>query len=502
MPKTLHGKFLEVSRACWNEKMSIDAHSGMELTYGHAAVAANLLSGVIKAKTKKKYVAILLPPCGGNLLALYGTLFSGKTPAMINYSTGVLSNIDIVKKKCNTDLILTSRKIIEKLGIEGTEEMLFVEEIFSGFSVFSKILSLAKIRFFPPCISDDETQTAVILFTSGSEKEPKAVQLTHRNVLSSVKGIMSALSASPGEHTLLGTLPLFHSFGFLASSVFVTERMKIIFYPNPLDYKTVGETAKKYSTTVMIGTPTFYDGYISKCPKDSFSSIKIAISGGDRLHEKTRKRFLEKFGVEIMQGYGITECSAGVTLNSPAQNRHNSTGKPLEGVEIKIIHRETGKEIPANQDGLILVKGDSVMPGYLGDEEKTKEVIKDSWYHTGDIGHLDEDGFLWFSGRVKRFVKVGGEMISLTMVEATLSECIPRDCECAVIGVDDEKRGSKIHAFITLQDKDSLPTVKAKLKEVLSPIAMPKVFHILEELPKLGSGKFNYRELNTKLTSP
>lgn len=504
MSKTIHGKFLKVSRSCWNKKMSIDSHSESELTYGKGAVAAKLLSSLIKSRTRNKYVGILLPPCCGNLIAFFGTLFSGKVPVMINYSTGTLSNIEIARKKCRADLFLTSKKFIEKLGVDATDDMLFLEDALHNSSLLSKLFSFLAVRFFPPALfsgsdgwNENDSETSVILFTSGSEKEPKAVQLTHKNILSTIAGTRKSLSFSPDE-VLLSTLPMFHSFGFVSNILFVTNNMKIVFYPNPLDYKTIGNTAKKYSPTMLLGPPTFFEGYISKCHRDDFKSIRYAITGADKLLEKTRTRFREKFGIQLLQGYGITESSAVAAFETPHENRPDSVGKPLLGTEIKIVNPETEEEMPRNRDGLILLKGDNIMSGYFEDEEKTNEVLKKSWYFTGDIGRLDDDGFLWISGRMKRFVKVGGEMISLTMVESTLSECLPEDCECAVIGIDDEKRGSRIQAFVTTEKK-IIRSLRDQLKKLLPHIAIPKDFHVVEEIPKLGSGKNNYRELTRLL---
>jgi len=500
MMENIHSKFLEVSRKAWNKTMSIDAHTGTELTFGRGAIAARLLANLLKSKTDSRHVSILLPPCGGCLIAVFGTLFAGKVPVMINYSTGVSYNLDIAKRKCKTNLIITSRKFIDKLGIEASEGMLLMEDAVAEFTALDKIGAMLSTRFLPYSMLSDSanlgeksSETSVILFTSGSEKEPKAVQLTHKNILSTIAAIHKTLELSKNE-ILLGSLPMFHSFGFMASLLFATNAFQSIFYPNPLDYKIIGSVAKEKGVTIMLGTPTFYEGYISKCPEDNFKSVKIAISGGDKLLEKTRLRFQDKFGVSILQGYGITECSAVASFNTPKDNRANSVGKPLHGTEVKIISPETGKEMPENQDGLILLKGDNITIGYLGDDEKTKDVIKDSWYHTGDIGRVDADGFLWFSGRVKRFVKIGGEMISLAVVEEAITKCIPENCECAVIGVSDEKRGARLHAFVTA-DKETISTLREEVRKLLPAIAVPKNFYEIDEIPKLGSGKPNFREL-------
>jgi len=500
MMENIHGKFLEVSRASWNKTMSVDTNTGTELTFGRGAIAAWLLAALLKKKTDARHVSILLPPCGGCLIAVLGTLFAGKIPVMINYSTGVSYNLDIAIKKCKTDLIITSKKFIDKLGLEASENMLLMEDAAAGFTTLNKLGAMISTRFLPYSmlsgsgnLREDSSETGVILFTSGSEKEPKAVQLTHKNILSTIAAIHKTLELSESE-ILLGSLPMFHSFGFMASLLFVTKSLKSVFYPNPLDYKTIGSIAKEMGVTMMLGTPMFYEGYISKCQKDDFKSVKIAVSGGDKLLEKTRSRFQNKFGVSILQGYGITECSAVASFNTPEDNRVNSVGKPLHGTEVKIISTETGKEMPENQDGLILLKGDNITTGYLGDDEKTREVIKDSWYHTGDIGRVDADGFLWFSGRVKRFVKIGGEMISLAVVEEAITKCIPESCECAVIGVSDDKRGSRLHAFATA-DKETMSNLREELRKLLPAIAVPKNFYNIDEIPKLGSGKPNFGEL-------
>ncbi len=499
LSSTVQMKFLETSKRYWGRTMSVDGHTDLKLTYGKAAIAAKLLSGKIKAATSSKYVSILLPPCNGNIIASFGTYFSGKIPVMINYSMGALKNLDLAKKKCGTDLVLTSRKLIEKLGIEATDEMIFLDEFPKMFSVFEKISSLLSVKFLTNdkfaknCgWKEDGDDVCVILFTSGSEKEPKAVQLTHNNVLFNIDAVRTHLSLG-NDNVMLGSLPVFHSFGFLLSFLSVITATEIVFYPNPLDYKTIGEVAEKYKVTTMLGTPTFYEGYIAKCKKSNFASVKLAISGGDKLLTKTRERFLEKFGINILEGYGVTECTAGATLNNLENSKPGTVGKPMPGVEIKIVNAATNEELGVNQEGMILIRGGNLTPGYLGDSKKTNEAIKGSWYYTGDIGKLDEDGFLHFLGRLRRFVKIGGEMVSLPLVEAAVSECIP-DNDCAVVGIRDDKRGSRIIAFVTCE-KESIPAIKAELRKTLPQISIPKEFRVIQEIPKLGSGKSDFRKL-------
>lgn len=241
----------------------------------------------------------------------------------------------------------------------------------------------------------------------------------------------------------------------------------------------------------MVGTPSFLSGYLRKAEPDDFKSVRLVASGADKCPEGLRKEFLEKHGITLFEGYGATETSPVISTNTPEYNRPGSVGKVLPDVMIRIENYETGKECKCGETGRILVKGDLVMKGYLNDFEETSMRIRHGWYDTGDMGYLDKEGFLWHAGRLKRFVKIGGEMVSLVKVEDVLQKVLPERISCSVVDVPDALKGVKIVAAVT-EKVDERKVLKA-MSEQLPNIALPKLFVVIEELPKMGSGKVDFR---------
>lgn len=218
------------------------------------------------------------------------------------------------------------------------------------------------------------------------------------------------------------------------------------------------------------------------------------VSGADKCPDALREGYIQKHGVTLLEGYGATETSPVISVNSHDYNRPGSTGKPIPGVQVRVEHLESGEECKAGEIGKILVKGPSVMNGYYQDPEQTAEAIKDGWYNTGDMGYLDSDGYLWHSGRFKRFVKIGGEMVSLVKVENTLEKYLPTGVSCCVVDVQDEVRGSSIIATVTIEVNKS--EILKKMGEELPNIALPKHFVVIRELPMMGTGKIDFRSVS------
>jgi len=423
----------------------------------------------------------------------------GKIPVMINYATGAAENCVYAQEKCSFKTIVTSKKLLEKINVKPVDGMIFLEDIMASLSLFNKLPALIKSKFSAKAIQSfvhngPENEVSVILFTSGSEKEPKAVQLSHKNILHNL-GNIPKLFDFFHEDLFLANLPLFHIFGltidfwlplFLGGS--------IIAYPNPLDYKIISKLVKKYKITVMAGTPAFYYGYLKKSDPGDFASLRICVAGADKLTPHIYEGFLKKHNVKIMEGYGATETSPVISCNNEEFNKLGSVGKPLPGVQVKILERETDEELPPNKEGKILVKGDLVMEGYLGDLEDTSLRIRNGWYDTGDMGVMDDEGFIWHRGRLKRFVKVGGEMVSLVRVESILETLLPEDSLCCVVDVPNPTKGADIVAAIATSEIDRKKILKQMAKDLPS-IAVPKDIYFIENIPMMGSGKVNFREV-------
>ncbi len=494
----LHQKFVETAKN-FSKKISVhDIATGKDIAYERMLIVSLILAKKFK-KINSKYVGLMVPTSAGCMLANLGILMSGKIPVMINYATGATENSVYAQEKCSFQTIITSKKLLEKIKMDPIEGMVFLEDIVKSVSLTDKIPALIRSKLSIKSIlksihhgSDDET--AVILFTSGSEKEPKAVQLTHKNIEHNLVGIPKIMSLG-SDDVFIANLPLFHVFGITANYWLpITLGCSIVAYPNPLDYKIVCGLVKQYKVTLMAGTPSFYYGYLKKSAKGDFDSMRIAISGADTLTNQIFDGFLKKHDLTILNAYGTTETSPAISINTPTENRVGSVGKPIPNVEVKILHIDTDEELPVNSVGKILVKGDMVMKGYLGDLEETSLRIHKGWYDTGDMGLVDEDGYIWHKGRLKRFVKVGGEMISLVKVEEVLNKYLPDEVICCVVDVPNPTKGADVVAAITTGAIDTKKILK-KMAGDLPAIAIPREFHIFENIPMMGSGKVNFREV-------
>lgn len=347
---------------------------------------------------------------------------------------------------------------------------------------------------------------ATIIFSSGSTGVPKGVMLSHYNILSNLEACEQIFWVT-SEDRVLGVLPFFHSFGFMGTLWFpLVAGFGAVYHPNPLDGKTIGELVKQYQATILISTPTFFTAYMRKCAPEDFASLRFPVVGAEKLREPLAKEYKEKYGRDLLEGYGCTEMSPVVSVNMPdfqdERNRRvtkmkpGTVGYPLPGVAVKVVHPETGEPQVIGHEGLLLVKGSNRMLGYLNQPEKTKEAFRDKWYVTGDIALIDEDGFIHITDRLSRFSKIGGEMVPHLKVEEAVTNLLGQ-YTCAVTSVPDEQKGEKLVVLFTD------PARKAEdLWAGLSQTDLPKLwvpkkdgFFFVESLPMLGSGKLDLRKV-------
>ncbi|MDP3148484.1 MAG: AMP-binding protein [Ignavibacteria bacterium] len=497
----LHHQFVRVAKKHEKKLAIIDKTLNRKLTYKKALIGA-----LIMAKKFQKYEAgflgIMLPNSAGSVLAILGTLMSGRIPVMINYSTGAATNSEFAQKKCAFRTIITSKTLCEKINCRKVDGMIFLEDIMKTVSILDKLKAAIKASLPVELLlkkihQGDEDDTLLILFTSGSEKDPKGVQLTHRNITQNYESLIKAYSFTP-EDIFLANLPYFHVFGQTANLwVPMAVGMSIVTYANPLDFKTICDIVRDEKVTLMAGTPTFFWGYLRSSKPGDFQSARIMLSGADKCPDALRKGFMEKHGKVLLEAYGATETSPAITVNTLENNRPGSVGRPIDGVQVMVENYETGETCKVGEIGKILVKGDNVMKGYFDDFEQTSLSIRHGWYDTGDMGFKDEDGYLWHVGRLKRFLKIGGEMVSLIKVEDVLEKLLPPDAECCVVEVPDAIRGARIVAAITqpINEKYTL----SKMAEQLPSIAMPYKFVVMPEMPKLGSGKIDFKTITEKV---
>jgi acyl-[acyl-carrier-protein]-phospholipid O-acyltransferase/long-chain-fatty-acid--[acyl-carrier-protein] ligase len=376
--------------------------------------------------------------------------------------------------------------------------MVLIEDIMEGVTTGDKLKAALKTKLPVNMILNtihkgDEHDTAAILFTSGSEKDPKAVQLTHRNLASNIENFGAYIKISDSD-IILANLVFFHVFG-LTVNLWVSfyYGMTMVSYANPLDFQTISTIAREEKPTIMVGTPSFFWGYLHKSDPGDFKTLRLMVAGADKCPDALREGYMSKHGVTLLEGYGATETSPVISVNSLEFNRPGSTGKVIPGVQVRIESFETGKTCKTREVGKVLVKGDSVMKGYYDDPELTADALVDGWYNTGDMGFFDEDGYLWHAGRFKRFVKIGGEMVSLVKVENTLEKFLPVGVSCCVVEVSDEKKGAAIIATVTIEVNKT--EILKKMGDELPNIALPKQFVVIKELPMMSTGKIDFRSV-------
>lgn len=493
----LHHKFVVSAKQYGNKLFIIDRTLDRRVTYSKALIASLILSEKFK-KYDEGFIGIMMPTTAGCALAILAALMSGRTPVMINYSTGAAGNVEFAQTKCDFKTVITSKALLEKVGCRIVPGMVFMEDIMSSISVGDKLAAALRSKLPTTLLRSTIHQgqmddNVVILFTSGSEKDPKAVQLTHKNIASNIEDLAGVYKLTEKD-VFLANLPYFHVFGQTANLwAPLYFGMTIVTYANPLDFRVICEIIRQEKPTLVAGTPSFFWGYLNRSEPGDFDSCRILLSGADKCPEALRKGFMDKHNKMLLEAYGTTETSPGITVNTPEHNRPGSTGRVLPSVKVRLENYETGEECKQGEIGKILVKGDNVMKGYFDDFEETTMHIRHGWYDTGDMGWLDSDGYLWHVGRLKRFMKVGGEMISLIRVEDELEKHLPEGVLCCVVEIPDAMKGAKIVAAVT-QPVDDKAIVK-KMSEKLPNISLPRQFVVIPELPKMASGKIDFRSV-------
>jgi acyl-[acyl-carrier-protein]-phospholipid O-acyltransferase/long-chain-fatty-acid--[acyl-carrier-protein] ligase len=493
----LHEQFIRMAKKNPARMAIIDRTLDRRVTYSKALIGSIILSKRFK-KESSNFIGVMVPTSAGCTLATLGVLMSGHTPVMINYSTGAETNARYAQQKCGFSTIITSKALLEKIGCPKLEGMIFLEDIMAGITTGEKIKAALISKLPVSAIikltyKGKEDDIVAMLFTSGSEKDPKAVPLTNRNISSNIESFGGYVGIGDKD-TILANLVFFHIFGLTVNLwVPLYYGITMITYANPLDFVTVSKIAREEKPTMMVGTPSFFWGYLHKSEPGDFKSVRIMVSGADKCPDALREGYIKKHGVTLLEGYGATETSPVISVNSHEFNRPGSTGKPIPGVLVRIEHLESGEECRPGEIGKILVKGPSVMAGYYKDPQLTEEALKDGWYNTGDMGYFDEEGYLYHSGRFKRFVKIGGEMVSLVKVENTLEKHLPAGVSCCVVDVHDEVKGSSIIATVTIEVNKS--EILKKMGEELPNIALPKHFVVIRDLPMMGTGKIDFRSV-------
>ncbi|HHN67778.1 MAG TPA: acyl-[ACP]--phospholipid O-acyltransferase [Thermopetrobacter sp.] len=491
--------FLDARKENGGKRLVLEDINREPLSYDRIAIGAHVLGGELKAMTRgETTLGVLLPTSAGCLVTLLGLLTNGRVPAMLNFSTGAL-NMAAACKAASVKTIVTSRRFVEQGGLEDVIAVLerdcriiWLEEVRERLGAAAKIRGLIRARLGRAGLKIagadlDPDGAAVILFTSGSEGVPKGVVLSHANLLANAHQVLSIVDFNTSD-LIFNALPMFHALG-LSAGVFLplVAGSRLFLYPSPLHYKVIPELVYETSATVFFATDTFLAGYARNAHPYDFYNVRYVVAGAERVREETRRTWMNRFGLRIYEGYGATETSPVLAVNTPMHFKAGTVGRLLPAIKWRI------EPVEGIEDGgRLVVKGPNVMKGYLrADEPGVLEPPEGGWYDTGDIVAIDDDGYVTIKGRAKRFAKVGGEMVALPGVEMILGRIWP-DHDHAVVAVPDRKKGEKLVLITTLADLSRRELAKRMKEEGAADIAVPREIMTVEELPVLGSGKTDY----------
>lgn len=507
--RPLEQYFIESARNNWGRRAVADS-SGKALTFGRTLTGAVALAGKLEQQVgTAAHVGILLPPSAGGVLANLALMLLGKVPVNLNY-TASEAGIRSAVEQCGITTVVTSRVFLEKLpALPRLEGMLFLEDILPTISGVDKATALLKARLLPPrllCARErfSADSVATVIFSSGSTGEPKGVMLSHHNIMSNIEALRMVFRVSRADN-VCSALPFFHSLGFTGTLWFpLVSGFSAAYHPNPMDGEKIAQMVREHQSTLLLATPTFLMAYLRRAKRDDFATLRLVITGAEKLKAKVADAFEERFGVRPMEGYGATELAPVITLSLPDVEvggvrqygaKEGSVGHPVPGVVIRVVDPESGTELKPGEPGLMLVKGPNVMLGYLGRPDKTAEAVRDGWYVTGDIGVMDDDGFIRITDRLSRFSKIGGEMVPHGAVEDELHNRLGQNGVVAVTAVPDEKKGERLVVVYTREAADAETLQRHMAESPLPNLWKPgrDCYVPVDALPILGTGKLDLK---------
>ena len=520
------------------------------LTYRKLFIGARLMGERIAVacgapSSGPAHIGVLLPNVNATPVVLLALWQQGKVPAVLNYSTGTATMLACVEL-AGLKQIVTSRTFLKRAKLDAAPfvqagvQMIFLEDLRKTISGWDKFAALISSYFSPQpsTLNSQPNDTAVILFTSGSEGVPKGVELTHRNILANIRQMM-AVTDLTDQDRLFNCLPLFHSFGLTVGLLVPMVRGMFCFiYPSPLHYRVIPSVLYDRDCTVLLSTNTFLNGYGRKAHTYDFRSMRYLFAAAEKLQEATAQTWSHRFGVRVLEGYGATECAPCLSVNTPLEPQHGSVGRFMPGVEWRLepvegisgagekVGERESEQTPSPSDapsltlplshsptcspahpltcGRLFVRGPNIMKGYLNPDANAKFQALGGWYDTGDIVSVDAEGFVTIRGRLKRFAKISGEMVSLTAVEDALAGAFPHyglRCATAVVTRPDADKGEAL-ICCTNEPRLTATEIREAIKaKGLSNLCIPREIIVVKEIPKLGTGKTNHRELQALVTA-
>ena len=470
------------------------------LSYSQFLLKTYVLSIAYKKHFKNDdKIGVLLPNSLAGAISFFALHCAGKVPVMLNFSLGN-RQFSSCLKTVGLHNVITAHKFIEQGQLERLEncvsasgaELIYLEDLASQITLADKLKGFKKYLLREK-VATSANNPAVVLFTSGSEGMPKAVLLSHRNLLANTLQIRLAVPFNSRD-VILNALPMFHSFGLTVGTLLpLLNGVKTYFYPSPLHYRIVPEVAYDIQATAILGTDTFLYGYGRMANPYDFFTVRFAVVGGEKLKTRTSELWMKKFGVRIFEGYGTTETSPVVSVNTPMFYKENSVGRLLPQISYQI-----SKINGIDTGGKLLLKGDNIMLGYIKPDKPQVLQKTPEWYDTGDIVEIDSEGYMQICGRAKRFAKIGGEMVSLTAVEQLVDTLYP-EAKQGVLALEDERKGEKL-VLITSEAKVDLSDIQHYFRQSgVSELWIPKEVIYTPDPPLLGSGKFDYLEAEKML---
>jgi acyl-[acyl-carrier-protein]-phospholipid O-acyltransferase/long-chain-fatty-acid--[acyl-carrier-protein] ligase len=537
--RTLDRWFIRTARKHPRRIAMADAQ-GPRVSLANALIRTVLLARRLKPLWEdQRMVGLLLPPCVAATIANFAAMLLGKVPVNLNYTVSE-SILDSCIRQCQIRTVLTSRAFLDKTKLKIPCQIVFLEDVagksqsetvqarparkdsaavhakYGPPTFLEKLTAFLIARFFPvgmlerslgrrePASVDD---LATVIFSSGSTGDPKGVMLTHYSIGSNILQMNQVFGVIPKDG-FLGILPFFHSFGFTGTLCLpAVLGVRAVYYPNPLDGKNIGPLVSEHALTFLLATPTFLQIYMRSCTPEDFGSLRVVMTAAEKLPERVASAFDEQFGIRPLEGYGCTECSPAVSVNThdfrsvgfrQVGAKRGKIGHPLPGMCVRIVDPETFAPRSLGEPGLLLVRGPNVMLGYLNKPEKTAEVLRNGWYVTGDVAALDEDGFLQITDRLSRFSKIGGEMVPHIKVEEKLHELAGiTEQSFVVTGVPDERKGERLVVLHKLETEQLRPCLEKLAQCDLPNLWKPRSeqFFRVDSLPYLGTGKLNLQKV-------
>jgi acyl-[acyl-carrier-protein]-phospholipid O-acyltransferase/long-chain-fatty-acid--[acyl-carrier-protein] ligase len=503
--RTLLSAVLDAAREHGGSHVIAADMSKAEMNYRQLILRSLILRSALAPSLEgQNFVAMLLPNALGAVVTFMSLHMLGKVPCMLNFSAGE-TNIQHACKIAAVKTVLTSRMFVEKAKLEPVVQalqknhtVLYLEDLRSVIGWPQKLKGLVQsltphAMLHKVLVSVKPDDPAVVLYTSGSEGRPKGVALSHTNILSNVHQIMLRVELFNTD-VVFNALPIFHSFGLAIGMVMPLLRgIKTFLYPSPLQYREIPKFIRYSAATILLGTDTFLRGWASYAQADDFKTVRLAVAGAEKLKDSTRQQWLDSFHVDILQGYGVTEASPVVGVNTPKHHKPGTVGRVFPGIECKLVPVEG-----LAQGGRLHIKGPNIMLGYLNPDKPGTLLPQDPWYDTGDIVTIDDEGFLTIAGRAKRFAKIGGEMVSLLVVEEIASAARPEGVHAAVV-TRDERKGEQIVLFTEDSGLTKSDMMQQARQKGLPELYLPKQIMVIASIPKLGNGKVDYPALEKQL---